>query len=350
MTRHSPYVLSLLKGIVLIVSLVVFATAGGSSSWAASLNESLASWPFANCAAWWLTVIFASLLIVFPFTIAQDHVMRMAQGHDEEMPASFWLNGFAIELMLGTAVGSVTTACMWYSPSTWWLILSALWTGYQTLFPVLHARLAVTADHGTTSAGKLGETLTPLLSDAGYDVSGIYVLDEETMNADTDIVFIRKDGKWNVYIPSDWASSWPENEIAAAVLHEARMRSPAIRTAEIILHAAESLLIFGGFALLFAQFNSFAPIHDLAVAPYLLAWMVFATFVFRIGAFAMCRAWVYRADAGVAAQMKNSGPLVQAIERGSSQAPAFLDYPRWAEILFCHSPSAARRIARLKTS
>jgi len=352
MNRHAPHIISIIKGLLLLVVALYFTRGQTSANLVISLENHLYAWPYFVYPAYWFTVTFAGLLLVFPLTLAQDHMMRAAEKNHEEMPVSFWLNGFLVEMLFGTVVGCLISGSMILSPAFWWLIISVVLMAYLVLTPKIQASLVTEEDRKKDSLTDLREILLPLLKSSDIDLKDVHLLDDDDIpDLEADVAFIFEDGKAVVYIPPVWARTWKPEEVAAVVLHKAWLMRAEARRNDFILNSFNALFCFGGYALLYPLLNQrldLGPIHSLAGAPYLLVWLILSTFAFRIAALAFYRKWMYQADAAVVLQMNTSEALINAFERAHRESPLLVNYPRWAEVLLFHSPSMDRRIARLK--
>jgi len=345
--------ISVAKGLLLLAAAALFAGSNTPDNLLLSLKNYLYGWPYAIYPAYWFIVTFACLLLVFPLTLAQDHLMRAAEGNHDEMPVSFWMNGLLVELLFGTVTGCLISGSMFLSPTFWWMIISVIWMAYNLLTPKIQAGLITDEDRKKSSLSDLRELLMPLLKESGIELKDVHIQDDEDIpDIDADVVFTFEDGKAVVYIPPVWAHTWKPDEIAAVTLHKAWMMRKDARRNEFILNLMNALFCFGGYALLYPWLQKLGfchgPIHALINAPTLFIWLMVSTFTFRIMALAIYRKWMYQADAAVVLQMKTPQSLINAFERAHHESPLLTDYPRWAEVLLFHSPSMHRRITRLK--
>lgn len=353
MNRHAPHIISIVKGLLLLAVAILFAWSNTPTNLLLSLKNYLYGWPYAIYPAYWFIVTFACLLLVFPLTLAQDHMIRTAVGNHDEMPVSFWMNGFMVELLFGTVLGCLISGSMFLSPIFWWMIISVIWMAYHVLTPKIQAGMITDEDREKNSLSDLKEMLLPLLKESGIELKDVHIQDDEDIpDLEADVVFTFEEGKAVVYIPPAWVHTWNPEEVAAVTLHKAWMMRKDAQRNEFILNLMNALFCFGGYALLYPFLHKAGylsdPIHALTNAPYLFIWLIVSTFIFRIMAFALYRKWMYQADAAVVMQMKTSHALINAFERAHHNSPFMTDYPRWAEVLLFHSPSMHRRIARLK--
>lgn len=352
MQRHAIHIISIAKGLLLLAAIAIFARSGTSDELIKSLENFLHAWPWSLYPAYWFTVTFAGLILVFPLTLAQDHLMRVAEGNHEEMPALFWLNGLMIEMFFGTTLGCLFSVSMRYSPTYWWLFVSIAWMAYHLLTPKIQSSLVVDEEVKKDSLSDLKEMLGPPLKESGIELKDVHAqIDEDIHEQESDVIFTYENGKAVVCIPSAWVHTWKPDEVVAVTLHKAWMTRSAARWNERLLNALNALFCFGGYAWLYPRFNESlnpGPIHSLINAPYLLGWLILSSFCFKVAAFAFYRKWMYEADSTVVRLMKSPQALIEAFERALKESPALVDYPRWAEVLLFHSPSMPRRIDRLK--
>ncbi|HMP00433.1 MAG TPA: hypothetical protein PKE26_15155 [Kiritimatiellia bacterium] len=354
MNRHLPHLLALIKGLILIIGLLAFALSGGAEELARLLEARFYHWSFLVVPAYWLLIIMASLVVVFPFTLAEDHALRQQEGEHEEAPWSHWLRGFAAELGLGVALGSVVFVAMAYAPGAWWWVLALAWTGYHVLQPKVQgmALMAEDEDAPPESRTDLLQELKEPLARAGIALTDVRLIPEDNdlplLHFDMQLVASGNDRV--LFIPESWAHRWTLPEVIAVALHKVWMEGASLRRRQTIAHVLTGASILGGYALVAPHAHAAglmeSPHHPASIPAFIL-WMIVTLFITRIPLLAWSRRWMRQADDAVCAWMNTPDGLRAALQRANEDDPGGMAPPRWAEILFFNAPSLQQRIARL---
>jgi len=354
MSRHGPHIISLIKGLLLFFAMLLFIRTGTSAELTATLENRLFGWSITVYPLYWIVVFLGGLLLAFPLTLAQDHLMRTAEGHHEETPTWFWLRGVAMELLFGAVIFSLFSGVLYFTPAYGWLILSVVWIGYHMLYPKAQAWMFSMGGHeDEESLTDLTVALKEPLARAGVSLLDVHPIDddEETTSADKDILFVSSGHQKKLLVPREWASTWTTEEITAVTLHKVWMERPRSHAHEFLIHVANCGVAFGGFTLALPWLSRLLHVedpHTLTVASMLAAWMIAALFVVRLCVLPFYRRWMCEADDFVAAQMGSPHALTAVLERAMKDMPADADIPRWAEWMFSSSISLKRRIDRLR--
>ena len=352
MIRHGPYIIGLAKGILMLGALLMFLRSGASGEWVLLLENRLYGWSMAVYPVYWFTLLFAGLLLIFPLSLFQDHLFRMAEEHHEETPVFFWIKGLMFELLLGAVVLSLFSGAIRFAPNGWWLVVAAVWIGFYTLQPILQkAMIRMGVDEDETLPDIAAFLKTPL-AEAGIELNDVVPIefDEDSSPMDHDIVLISTGSRTRVLVPQPWVHDWTNDEITAVTLHKIWMDRLVIHVGEAVTHTICALAYIGGFALFLPHMTRMLalsePLHPLTTATMLTAWLIAAMFFLRLCIQPVHRAWMCRADDFVVKQMRSADGLLSVLERAAKHAPADAEIPRWAEVLFFSSPSLRRRIAR----
>ena len=352
MRRHGPHILSLLKGSLLCLSLVLFIRLGFAAEWRAFLGAYFYAWPPLVVPAYWASLIVGGFLLTFPITLTQDHLARSAEGHHEEMPATYWLHGLGMETLIGTIVGCIIVALMIYVPSLWWLAWTALWTTYHfTAARAPELSVIQSDDDERPSHSSLAAALRPLLAPAGLNLDQAYSLDEPTdeWSSDKDLV-LKYDGTTStVYLPDEWISQWETDEIAAVILHKAWLTHHRFQRLDLVINGLTALACFGLFAAMEYISGVSSGADPIIRTTGLFAWTIAMLFLFQLPALAYYRMTMVAADDAVVRQMTSPAALIRVLERAHQDSPPNTEAPRWAEYLFYNTPSLSHRIDRLKS-
>lgn len=354
MRRHLPYLLALGKGLLLVCVLSGLSLAGWFSGFSALLEDRLWNWSWLQIPVFWMMLISGNLLLVFPLTLAEDHLVRAFEGIREEAPAWHWIRGFAVEVVLATLAGTLATVLMEKAPGSWWLLLAVLWTAYVAFQPRLQEMLLVSNDEEEPheSLPELLAELSPVLANAGAEISEVRVLSEEKeeLQLHPDVHLLHAGRETVLLLPREWAHTWTVPEIAAVALHRSWMDRRSQQARELSAQAISALTCLGGYALLFPLLRAplgLDAIHALEAIPVFVLWMLASLFSARIAVLAFSRQWLCMADDAVAGSMSSPEGLLAALRRARAEAPAD-EMPGWAEVLFSNAPSLDRRIKRLE--
>jgi Zn-dependent protease with chaperone function len=354
MSRHGPHILGLGKGLILFTAMLLFMHSGLAGQLITALQNHLYAWPMSVYPAFWFIVMIACLLLVFPITLAQDHINRAADGHHEEMPTTFWLRGLSFEILLGTSMGSIVSAVMYVQPSTWWAYISAGWVLYYFLPPRIHSLFVSREQPEKNSRAALLETLQEPLKQIGVELSDVYTIDGESEDEeewlDRDMVFVPDGKRKALYVPSIWANTWTAPEITAVALHKHYLDRTSVVSADFLITTISSVICFGGFAWSLPWLSEHVLREDLVpltTCALLVPWSLGVLFITGLPAQMIHRNWIYHADAFVARHMQTPDGLVAALERAAKNIMIESDPPRWAEVLFHSNPSLRLRIQKL---
>jgi len=351
MRRHGPHILSLIKGMTLCIALVLFIRLGFAAEWKAFLDAYFYALPLLAIPAYWASLVVGSFILTFPITLTQDHLARAAEGHHEEMPAMYWLQGLGMETLVGTLVGCLIVFLMIFVPSLWWLAWTALWTTYHyTAARAPELSVTQSDDDEWPAHSSLAVSLRPLLEPAGMRIEQVYSLDEpyDDQSMDKDLVLKSDGNKTIVYLPDEWISRWETDEIAAVILHKAWLTHHRFQRLDLFISGATSLACFGLYAAL--EYSTSFPVgmDPVIRTTALFAWTIAILFAFQLPALAYYRRSMIAADDAVVREMSSPAALIRVLERAQGDSPPEVDVPRWAELLFYNTPSLSHRILRMK--
>jgi len=354
MSRHGPHILGLGKGLTLFAAMFFFVQSGLARQLINALQNHLYAWPMSVYPAFWFIVMVACLLLVFPFTLVQDHINRTADGHHEELPTTFWLRGLSLEILLGTSVGSIVSAVMAVQPTTWWIYISTGWVLYYFLPPWINSLFVSREQPEKNSRTALLETLQEPMKQIGVELSDVYTIDGESEDEeewlDKDMVFVADGKRKALYVPSIWANTWTAPEITAVALHKHYLDRITVVSADFLITTLCAILCFGGFALCLPWLSEHVlreELVPLSTCALLVPWSLAVLFITGLPAQMINRSWIYHADAFVARHMQTPDGLVTALERAAKNVLIESDPPRWVEILFHSNPSLRLRIQKL---
>jgi Zn-dependent protease with chaperone function len=352
MSRHGPHILGLGKGIFLFCALVLFAYSGMSLRLVHALHNYFYFWPSGVYPAFWFIVMVAGLLLAFPITLAQDHLLRHAEGRHEEMPMIFWLRGLTVEIFIGTCIGCAVAAALQVQPTFWWVFISAGWITYHVIPQFLQTILATRDQQEKHSHVELLESLREPLNRVGMELSGVYTYSDDDNEEwlDKDMIFIREDKKHSLFIPHVWAATWTVPELTAVALHRHFLDQPRILFIDIVSTLASALACFGGFTLCLPWLTKMFLPHGsdpLTISALLAPWSFAVFFILGIPVMAIHRNIIFRADDFASRQMNTNDGIVAALERARKGDIFEYDPPRWVETLFLNNPSLLRRIQRM---
>lgn len=351
MNRHLPYVFSALKVPVAVAVLSWLMMPGNADVLSASTLALTSHGTFTPFIAMWFFLVMGLMLLIFPLNLMEEHLLRILEGEEEEMPARQWLVEFTWELGIRLGLGIMISASMLYLGPWWWVALSILWVSYHTFNPLIQNAYLKTAgeQEDTHHAPSLPE-IRQDLAERGIRVDVISLIDEEAMAQLTpDIYYVTRKDQHFMYVPQSWARDWTHPELMAACLHKAWMRRPVMQGREIILNTAVAVIVLGGYAVMDPYLRAISGIKTMiepGAIPVIVAWITLTGSLLKTGGLAFVRRWILSADEAVAVQMKSPDGMIAALKR--AQAEGGKPPPPWVEALFSHAPSLERRLARLE--
>jgi len=354
---YQPYLYTLARGILIIAGLSIVALSGISSDWSSALSNRFGGSMAYVVPAYWLLICSGMLVILFPLTVAEDHVARARDSEPgEETPVWDWVQSLGTELLIMMMLGCLTSAVMLWQPAYWWMMLAALWMGYHLAIPLLQdmALQAGEDEEGQDNRRpELVKEFASALAVAGITVDDVRVSpdDDELPYLPPDVYLVTRDSKTTVFIPTSWVAQWTLPELIAVVLHKAAMEQRAVRIQFIVLRLMQAMAGFGGFALLFTLLHPIGLVAkpgDVTTIPYLLIWLIVSLSALRPVEFVMTKRCIIQSDHRVLEWMKTADGIIAALERARSDYPEEKPSPRWVELFFMSTPSLNGRIDRLK--
>ncbi len=330
------------------------------SGWGAALAGNMADWAAAWPPAVYPLCLFfvmgGALLLVFPLTLAGDHVHRVQYEEAEEAPLGYWLQGYFTELLVGVLLGLVVLAAMVWLPGTWWLLAAAIWVGIDYVIHAYPGMLLVAQDDEEDQQRKADpdilNALRSPLEDAGFAVTDVRVFDAEEDGLDfvSDVMVARHGGKRIVYLSAACAHGWDYPAIIASALHRVWLSGRALRMKKNTFAALSGLVAFGGYAAIFPLVKErygFGVVSDPGAIPLLLLWLVLIMVIHAVVAGWLQRQWIARGDDWVAHRMGSPDGMVAALERMRDNDEPPQAIPRWAEWLLPVGPDINRRLDRM---
>lgn len=336
--------------------LSAFASSGAAANFSAMLVERFPDAPWTVVALYWFFLAMGGLLLIFPFTVAEEHFALAADRELEETPVHYWLREFAVELAVLFGAGCLASALMAWMPAAWWMMLTAIWVWYHRMYQKMHG-MAVTTYEEEASLGALPglrDEIKPFAEKLSINITGVRVLPDadEMPLIPVDALWVRQDDGTVLYLPRAWIAEWTTPELVAVALHKAWIDRPLMARVYVAVRVAQGLIGLGGFAMVhrWLEPGPGAGVAELLpLMPWLAVWFVATLFVLRPLELILERRWTTGADAAVASIMESPDGLLAALRRVEEEMEGEAE-PTWVTLLFSTAPPVAERIARIQSS
>jgi len=351
MNRHLPYIFSVLKLPLALTVLAWLIFSGKATDLAASAEALADRGSFIPFVAMWFFLVMGLMVIIFPLNLLEEHLLRIQEGDEEEMPARQWLIEFTWELGIRLGIGLMISAAMLHLDAWWWITLSVLWVFYHAFNPLIQNAYLKAADEedDQRQSPALPEVRKDL-EDHGIRIDQIVLIDDEDMaHVTPDIYFVTRKDQHFMYVPQSWARDWTQPELLAACLHKSWMSRPVMQAREIALNALVAVIALGGYALVDRHLRAMTGVSAMtepAAIPGIIAWISLAASLLKTGGLFFVRRWILSADDAVVKQMRSVDGMIAALKRAKDEGGK--PPPPWVEALFSHAPSLEHRLARLE--
>jgi hypothetical protein len=353
---HSQALLFLLRFALLFALAAVFWMSGWSRSLAAGLRGWFLfpfAWPLV-CASFTALAVFGYEAVLFPLSVMADYSLERAHGHLE---AEFgkWVRGFVLTLLIeiGIVTGGFTGlyVLMWFFPSSWWWLATAVYAvlvsglgewGPSLLMPRVRPPVAANDAHLEAELRRVGR-------EAGLEITGAAWWDFEHQE---DLVEVSLVGTGRRRRAVFSATAWRGLGCREQVFLAARQMAWLRKGAGLGVQALQVALAGGVFVGAAQLTDHLARSKGLsgASAPEAFPFLVVSLFALAalagVIAHAVVRRMELRADHFALCHAGGTEALLSCLRHEFERAPFAVDAPVWQVALLRRMPTPARRLRK----